>query len=762
MARAALDIPQDELTEMFFGAPDSADAKRTRGRRGGTGGGQAYRQKTASAGSFIHNALLTHQAVLKIVRNGTTNGGARLAAQLQYISRDGNLDLENGTNLGAVPRTEEGDMLRDVIADWEQDFERMDPRTKFYTYHLIVSYPQSVDQVAARIAGEDFAARLSSGDYGDRYKYVLAHHSDTRNPHTHIVINRAGQGGKTLHLSRHGIDIQSLRDLHVETAREVGVRLAATSRFSRGVQRRPTALGRVKAAEKGRGLPDRVERSQPAEFPFYGGGRRQEIPAPVLMRAREGNRLTYQRLFGGLSSARTMSQIDGAKTSLETIEVYRRAVAKAAERLSQGQSLERNDRVAEQSLPQDTTLADARSFNSATAVPNPEEELQKINQDMRILLDGMAEKVAKIGDEDARTNADVALAKVRHEFEPLMTEDTRNHFNDWLQRDRGEVSRDDNDPVRQRRAAVGDARDSSHVQSLEERGKIQTTAPLLDERGKATQARLKEADSAVTKRFDEVGLSGALALQRITAGADVDEKTRSIWLERDIKTHANAGNLSDDQARKEVMAAYRDAASIYRNAGEDIRGINRDFADPRARDRVETGAPRGEDPSRAVGRRELPIAGSGDAAGEKPRRNYEAGISGRITEVGEALYQADNPKSLSHYIDLDQGADGATRIWGAGLPDMLERHGLQIGDRATVYSPGSEDVTVTEADAQTGEVLEKEVQRRQWEARHVERADNLMELKRSVSTDRKNESAREGGKEVDKSRRRDEDRGINR
>ncbi|WP_282611313.1 relaxase/mobilization nuclease domain-containing protein [Pelagibius sp. Alg239-R121] len=732
MSSTTLELPKDDLTEMFFGL-DEEQKGRSRGSLERSSGGRSQVRR-ASAGGLIKNALLTHQAVIKIVRNGTTNGGSRLGAQLQYISRNGALELSNGADLGARADGESAELVRDVIADWEKDFERMDPRTKFYTYHLIVSYPDSADQDAARIAGEAFAARLAGGDYGDRYKYVLAHHSDTRNPHTHIVINRSGQGGKTLHLSRHGIDIQSLRELHVETSRDVGIRLAATSRFSRGSERRSESLGRVKATADGRRLAAARGQVPEARYPFYGSGQRRELPKPVLERARGRNLESYGKVFAGLGSAGSMAEQRGAKSDMTMVSLFRANIAGAMQQLSQRNELERSDRMAEQIMGGDMPAEQARVLNAAAQAADPDVELGKINQDIRVFLDQFAEKIAGMTDETARTEADIALAKTRQQFEPLMDAETRKHFGGFMDRDQGPIARDDIDPVRQRQAAVQEAKDPDEVRPL-------------DERGKAAQARLSEADQSVMQRFEEGGMSGKLALQRITSGSDVDKKTREMWLERDIKSHANTRNLSDAQARKEVLAAYRNAAVIYRDAREDIRGINRSFAEGRGH----------EAEGRATPSQDVTMDSPAPESQSKSpliSRDYATGVTGQIKETGAALYKADDPRSHSPYVDMNTGGETETRIWGVGLPDMLEREGLKVGDRARIYSPGSETVKVTETDPKSGEIREKETQRRRWEAVGIERAEDRTEIKRSVTPERERGS-RAG-------RRNEEDRGIDR
>ncbi len=256
--------------------------------QGQGGRSRSPKPKSLSGGSagIISNSLLSQQAVVKIVRGGGVTSAGRLAGQLAYISRQGSLTTERGETGELL---EGMDALKAVQKDWAQDWQRMDARTTNYTYHVVVSYPKGTDPYAAEVAAENFAHRLTSGDYGGEYKFVMAHHRDTDYPHTHLVINRAAQSGKTLHLSRYGVSTQDLRDLHVETARDAGITLSATSRFSRNLGPEYDRSARIHSRREGRDLRERPRQEQRSGFPFHGRGRRTPI-APDQLQVLKGKR----------------------------------------------------------------------------------------------------------------------------------------------------------------------------------------------------------------------------------------------------------------------------------------------------------------------------------------------------------------------------------------------------------------------------------------------------------------------------------------
>ena len=271
-------------------------------------------------------------------------------------------------------------------------------------------------------------------------------------------------------------------------------------------------------------------------------------------------------------------------------------------------------------------------------------------------------------------------------------------------------------------------------------------------------------DRQVAERFEAMGINGDLVLSRIRNGADVDKQTRENWFERDVKTLANAHSLSENQARIDMKAAYKDASEIYRDARGDIRDINRAFAEGRGDDflqeKIKTGVQdeiqtmKGQGFDRAaIGGRLLEIEDrvhervtgrapdrvegevrpgqerqslSPDAriAGSSPRRpDLDAGVRGQIIGTGDALFKEDEKDSMSPYVDLKvDGRDKLFRVWGVDLPEMLQRENLNIGDTATLAHDGYKRVTVSKIDPKTGEEKNIEANRRAWKASDIERA----------------------------------------
>lgn len=725
--------------------PSRAPRRPARGR--GSAGGPA---------GMIANALLTGQAVVKIVRGGGVTTSGRLGGQLSYITRKGTVEMERG-DTGELSQGMEA--LRDVQADWAKDWAKMDARTTHYTYHVILSYPKHTDREAAKQAARRFGECLTNGAYGDRYKHVMAHHDDTGHPHTHLVISRAGAAGKTLHLSRYGITTQDLRELQADTAHDVGIVLIATSRFSRNLPAGRESSARVHARREGRQLPERTKPDRRSGFPFLGAGRQQLASQDQLQVPRDQRNADYVALAETLQSHQAGLGQGIFTTSYpgraETLGNFGTAVLGAAKILLRGgvlntEEIDMNEQVANQMDP-----AQAGGIDR---------EIKAIGSDIRVFIEGMTERADAMEDEEKRSQAEAAISRVLRDYEPLMDNETRVFFGKRLDRDDEiEVGRDDMDPIRQRRAAEQDAADPTRTQPIGQE-RADPRADANDPRRAATNALLKDADKQVAERFEAMGINGDLVLSRIRNGADVDRQTRENWFERDVKTLANAHSLSENQAGIDMRAAYKDAAEIYRDARREIRDINRAFAEGRGDDflqeKIKTGVQneiqtmkeQGFDRA-AIGGRLLEVedrvqervtghapdriedearpgqerprqASDARAAGTAPQRpNLDAGVRGQIVKAGSALYKEDEKDSMSPYVDLQvDGRDKPFRVWGVDLPDLMQRENLSVGDTATLAHDGYKRVTVTKIDKETGEEKNIEAQRRAWKATDIDRA----------------------------------------
>ncbi len=189
------------------------------------------------------------QAFVKVIRNGGTKSAKQIKTQIDYLSREGDVDVQRSERYGGFFIDQDA---QEVLAQSWTIGPSRDVGLDLTT-HLVVSFPIGTDQRAAEGAARAWAQELfDSGKHGDAYDYVSVFHTDTAHPHMHFVVNRRGiENGEWLKISNRGqINYDVLRDVQVETAREFGIDLAATPRASRGLVDRPITDAEYRRAER--------------------------------------------------------------------------------------------------------------------------------------------------------------------------------------------------------------------------------------------------------------------------------------------------------------------------------------------------------------------------------------------------------------------------------------------------------------------------------------------------------------------------------
>ena len=163
------------------------------------GGRFAYR---LSDRQRIGNAMGAPQALVKIVRKGGAATRGDLVSQLSYLSREGELVLDEHDPADGDFAVEGREDIKGLAHAWAERWEaaaRYDGRSAraaSQTYHVVVSFPSGTEAEAARGAADLFAERfLTSGEFGDAWRHVRPWHTDTEHPHIHLVIDRRGASG---------------------------------------------------------------------------------------------------------------------------------------------------------------------------------------------------------------------------------------------------------------------------------------------------------------------------------------------------------------------------------------------------------------------------------------------------------------------------------------------------------------------------------------------------------------------------------------
>jgi len=157
---------------------------------------------------------------------GFGKGAAHVKAHLAYITRHGEVEMEN--ERGEVFKGKAD--IKSFFADWAADFADVKRRANQRdTMHMVLSMPESVDPVSVHEAVREFNRKA----FGKNHEYVFALHTDAAHPHCHVTVKCLGFNGKRLNPRK--ADLQTWRDGFAEAMQLQGVEANATPRRARGV-----------------------------------------------------------------------------------------------------------------------------------------------------------------------------------------------------------------------------------------------------------------------------------------------------------------------------------------------------------------------------------------------------------------------------------------------------------------------------------------------------------------------------------------------
>lgn len=229
---------------------------------------------------------------------GRTRDGGHLRAHLEYISRNGQLELEGADGALLVSRRDVADLADEWAGAALVDKARR--RDSPVSHSVILSMPAGTNEIAVRDAARAFAADMFAG----RHDYVFTLHTDTPRPHVHLSICSRGHAGERLNPKK--ADLELWRQTFAQALRDRGVEAEATPRRARGVTRKAerTPLRKIRDRhESGMGSMAQVRRSayrEAASAAFQGQTGRTVWEQRIVERQRtvRGLYLAQARLLG--------------------------------------------------------------------------------------------------------------------------------------------------------------------------------------------------------------------------------------------------------------------------------------------------------------------------------------------------------------------------------------------------------------------------------------------------------------------------------
>jgi len=161
---------------------------------------------------------------------GRTRDAGHLQRHLDYISRNGRLNLEGPEGERHVGRAE----VRDLAAAWASEVA-LEPRRRRdspVSLSIVLSMPAGTDPHRLQDTARAFARETFSG----RFAYVFALHDEDRHPHVHLTVRMLGRGGERLNPRK--ADLEAWRQGFARALRERGVEAEASPRRARGATRK--------------------------------------------------------------------------------------------------------------------------------------------------------------------------------------------------------------------------------------------------------------------------------------------------------------------------------------------------------------------------------------------------------------------------------------------------------------------------------------------------------------------------------------------
>lgn len=213
---------------------------------------------------------------------GRTRDPGHLRAHLDYISRNGELEVEDRDGALITGRP----TIRELADDWSA-IALADSRrraTTPFSVSVVLSMPAETDPATVRDAARAFAREV----FADAFDYAFTLHTDAQHPHVHLAIKALGDQGERLNPKK--ADLETWRQVFAQALRDRGIEAEATPRRARGVTRKPerTPLRKIRERhEAGQGEPTKVRRAayrEAAKAAFKGEAARTPWETQMLDR----------------------------------------------------------------------------------------------------------------------------------------------------------------------------------------------------------------------------------------------------------------------------------------------------------------------------------------------------------------------------------------------------------------------------------------------------------------------------------------------
>ena len=241
-------------------------------------------------------------------RKGKTSGLQAVRNHLNYISRNGKLDIEDQDGFVYSGKKQ----IHDGITDAWKALGVPEKSRKREAINLVLSMPPGTNPEAVKAAAREFAR----DQFGD-HQYAFVQHLDEKHPHVHLCVMMKNEFGRRMDPRK--ADLFEWRLRFAEKMREQGVECAATRRVHRGMTQK-SEHSTLRHMRK-RGQVPNVYRQQAIELMQV--IRNSSRPTHPFLREQMENRDIVSTEYGKI--ARELYKI-GAKVEARVLSDFAREV----------------------------------------------------------------------------------------------------------------------------------------------------------------------------------------------------------------------------------------------------------------------------------------------------------------------------------------------------------------------------------------------------------------------------------------------------
>jgi hypothetical protein len=180
------------------------------------------------------------QVMVKVTGGG--RGMAAIAAHFRYISKNGQLQIEDDRGVARGGQ----EVVKDLVEQWRHSGSLIPENGhRREAFNIMLSMPNGTEAQIVLNAAREFAQAELRG-----HRYVMVLHQHQANPHVHLSVRAESMLGERLNPRK--ADLHRWRETFAEKLRGWGVEAEATRQATRGANRNFDPIWRVKAKQEER------------------------------------------------------------------------------------------------------------------------------------------------------------------------------------------------------------------------------------------------------------------------------------------------------------------------------------------------------------------------------------------------------------------------------------------------------------------------------------------------------------------------------